>query len=399
MAWFEYEGVCPNGTAIAGRIEAEDREAARLMLSETLRLSVGDVRAATSPPRRAPVSDEDFIFFNEQLASLASAGMALDEGLQQLARDVTSPRLRRLIQDVVADLQRGQPLEEAIARRENQFPSLYGRVIRAGVQTGQLPATLLNLNQHLRLMGETRRILWETLTYPLVVLMMAFAIASFFFLMVAPKIREVYADFGAVLPSLTLLLMGVSDAYVTILIAVAAIGIGLLILWQLLRTTPGGRKIRETVAGAVPLFGRVYRASLVSRFVRSVATCVRAGLPLPESLRLAGGVTGSERMTDQADRLAAAVEQGQSIFDAAQLCPWIPGIFGYTLQAAIGRDAIPVALAELAATYESRATHLLALLRTVLFPTLVIVVGLILGTGIVAIFLPLVTLINSVSGG
>lgn len=399
MPWFEYEGTCLNGTAIAGRIEAESHDAACRMLTETMQLTISDLRAAATSPPRTPIGADDFIFFNEQLASLASAGIALDEGLQQIARDVTSPRLRRLIEAVAADLRRGEPLERAIARHEADLPVLYSRVIRAGVQSGQLSATLLSLNQHLRLMGETRRLLWETLTYPLFVLLLAMGIASLFLVFIVPKFREIFHDFGTQLPFVTMLLLDAADVFPTVLIVAGVAVVAAAVAWRILQTTPGGRAVREAIIAHIPVVGRVYRASLVARFVRSVATCVQAGITLPETLRLAGGVTGSPRIGIEAERAAVAVEQGRSVLDAEQKGAWIPGIFGYTVQVSLGRDALPAALLQLSRTYEARAVYIQGLLRALLLPTLVVVVGLMIGFGVIALFMPLVSLINCVSGG
>src|SRR5690606_32586374 len=107
MPWFEYEGQTPGGTAIAGRIEARTREAAMDELGHML-IEVRELRADADPSAQsAGLSENDFLFFNEQLASLSQAGIALDEGLALLARDIESPRLRRWIEGLVEDLRRG----------------------------------------------------------------------------------------------------------------------------------------------------------------------------------------------------------------------------------------------------------------------------------------------------
>jgi type II secretory pathway component PulF len=399
VPWFEYEGQCPNGTAISGRIEAENHDSAHEMLAKTMRLTVTDVRQVTSPPPPSPISENDLIFLNEQLASLASAGMVLDEGLEQLARDVHSKRLKRFIEAIVADLREGRPLDEAVARHESRLPVLYSRVIRAGVKGGNLAATLLGLNQHMRLMGQTRHVLWETLSYPIFLLIGAFAILTFFFLDLVPQFKEIYIDFGTDLPGPTMLMVGISDAFPQVLIGSAIVVAAAIVGWQLLRTTPTGRIFRESLFCHIPMIGRIYRASLVSRFVRSVATSVQVGIDLPEALKLAGGVTGSPGLIAEAERVADDVEQGEPIFQAAQLCTLIPPIFGYTVQVAAGRDALPSSLNQLAESYEARALHYHSLLRILLFPMIIVVVGGLIAFGVIGLWLPMVTLVNAVSGG
>jgi len=398
VSWFEYEGQCPGGTAITGRIEAENHEAATQILTEVMRVRLGDIREVKPAAPRAPIRDADFIFFNEQLASLASAGLALDEGLEQLARDIKSRRLRRFIEDVVADLRHGESIEQAIGKHEAQLPALYSRALRAGVQSGQLAGTLLGLNQHFRLMGQTRQILWEILSYPILLFVVGLTIVSLFFMKLVPQMAEIFSDFGTRLPWPTVLLIAVADAFPMILVVLAILVAGIAVGWQLLRMSPAGRSVRERIVGHLPIVGRIYRASLISRFVRSVATSVQAGITLPEALRLAGGVTGSPGLSVDAERVAGAVEQGQAVFTSVQTCRWIPALFGYAVQVAIGRDILTSSLMHLSEAYESQAAHAQSMLRVLLFPVVVVVVGGLIAFGVVGLFLPLVSLVNVVSG-
>ena len=399
MSWFEYEGLTPGGTAIAGRVEAGSRERAVEDLAQ-MRIEVRELRVAEAPPRgRAAISEDDLVFFNEQLASLAEAGIALDDGLAQMARDIESPRLRGWINALVADLRSGIPLDRAIAAREQGLPLLYSRVIRAGIDSGELPATLLNLNQHLRLAGNVRRLIWEVVSYPLLVACIALTVISAFFLLVVPHMKEIFADFGTALPGLTTLLLKTADHYPFILLGAGCAVVVLVAVWTSLRFSESGLSLREGILMCTPIIGRVYRASLIARFLRSVSIGVAAGIPLPQAMRLGGGATGSVRLAADAERLAAEAERGRSVFIASQTAGIIPPLFGFCVQVAVGRDALPTAISQLARSYENRAFHAQSMLRVLLFPLLVIVVGGFLAFAIVGMFLPLVTLINSVSSG
>lgn len=398
MPWFEYEGLTPGGTAVAGRIEAAEHDRAMESLAQ-MQVQVKELRAASPPDHsRARISEEDLVFFNEQLASLAKAGIALDEGLAQLARDVESPRLRKWINDVVADLRCGVSIDQAIARRQEGLPLLYSRVIQAGIQTGELPGVLLNLNQHLRLVGETRRLIWETASYPLLVAFLAFTVISFFFIWVVPGMKAIFKDFGASLPGLTLLMIWLSDHYVSVVLVLAILLGGLAFLIHSLKFSEGGLVFREQLVLSLPLFGRMKRASLIARFLRTVSTAIGSGLPLPQAMRLAAESTGHRALITDAERLAGEVEKGRSIFAANQSARLIPPLFGYCVQVATGREALPLAVGQLAKSYESRAVHVQGILRAVLLPAMVVALGFFLAFGVAAMFLPLVALVNSVSG-
>ena len=396
MAHFAYQAQCPNGSAISGVLEADSFDAAMQQLSQ-MQLEAVEL-TETKPPRSPrPIGGDDFIFFNEQLASLASAGICLDEGLQQLARDVESPRLRRAIRAVADEVQRGLPLDQAVAKHEGRLPVLYSRVVRAGVESGQLPATLLNLSQHLRLMTETKRIIVEALAYPLAAFAFAVAIVSLVMIFIVPMFEEMFMDFGTALPGATMLLIKVSRVFPQLAATVGGVAVAAVVIWFVLRASPGGRRIREAVTLAVPLIGPVVRASLICRFARSLALTVSSGVPLADSLRLAAGATGNATLDQDADLLASHVEQGQSPSVASEKTRLIPGMFGFVVDIAVGRNSLPESMFQLAKAYDLKAAHSQLMLRAWLIPLAVLFVGVTIGFCVLALFLPLVSLINSVS--
>lgn len=399
MPWFEYEGLTPGGTVVSGRLEAVDHDQAAKELVE-LRIDVRELRAASAPPAKAaPLSSEDLIFFNHQLASLAQAGIALDQGLAQLARDVESSRLKRWLEALVHDLQRGASLDEAIRARESGLPIFYSRIIKAGVESGQLAATLLNLNHHLRIMAETKRYIWEAATYPLIVISLAMLVVSLFMMMVVPKFQEIFTDFGTTLPGLTVWLLALGQVYIPFLIGLALTVVIVVVAWKALSYSQGGMRFRELLLSLLPFIGQIHRAALLSRFFRATATSIVTGISLPQSLRLAADTTGSVPLIDEAEQMAAEVEQGRSPFAAAQSMRVIPSLFGFCLQAGGTGDALPLAIARLADSYDARARNYQTLLRSVLSPILVLLLGGLLALIIIGVFLPLVQLLNAVSGG
>lgn len=399
MPWFEYEGLTPGGTPLTGRIEGADADAARAELGR-MQVSIRELRPAGSAPAGpARLSPDELIFFNQQLAGLAEAGLALDEGLAQLAQDVQSPRLRGWIAGVVEDLRRGMTIDQAFAAREAGLPVLYSQVVRAGVETGRLPVVLLNLNQHLQTAGTTRRLLWEAVSYPLVVGALALVVVSFFFTLVVPRFRSIFADFGTQLPGITVLALRIADNFLIILTVFAAAVVGLIALWHMLRWSPGGRQMRESLVLAVPLIGGIHRSSLIARFLRAVSVAVDTGMPLARAIRLSSDATGSTLLRVDAERLAGGLEHGLPIMQANQNARLIPPLFGYCVQAAGGRGDLSVAVGQLAQSYENRAVYGQSLIRALLLPVFILIIGNVLFFAILAMFLPLVHLINAVSSG
>lgn len=398
MKIFNYEGQCPGGTPIRGEIEAESFEEAVRRL-ETMRILDVQVTESARPRGGRPVGTDDFIFFNEQLASLADAGVALDRGMREIARDVRRGRLRNTINAIASDLERGVPLDEAIAARESALPVLYSRVVRAGVKSGNLSAALLNLSQHLRFIAQTRWVVFESLAYPLTVLVLALTIVSVMLCYLVPQFREIVYEFGVALPPISRAVFTFARVYPFLLLFGGAVAAVFFLIWLLLHGTPAQKRLREMLVFRVPIIGRLLHLSLVARYMRSVSVVTAGGIPLPEALRLAAEATGSSLLHRDAEQVACQVERGERATDACRTVRLLPPVLGFVIDTTAARNTLPEAMTEMAAAYEMRAAHQQGLVRTWLAPLALIITGIGVGMCVLAMFMPLLSLVSSVSGG
>lgn len=380
-----------------GTIESADEPAALALLAG-MGLQDVSLTLARTPVLRRPLGADDFIFFNEQLAALASSGIALEQGLRHLAKDIDSPRLRHTIDAVAANLERGAPLDEAVARESGKLPPLYGRVIRAGLSGGHLSSTLLNLSNHLRFLTHTRRLIVQALAYPGMVCLLAGGILCAILIWVVPSFEEIYKDFDVQLPRITWLLILLSHYVPQILIGFGVVAAAVVLFYLMTLGTAGGRALRERVVVGLPLVGRLVLDSLRARFLRGLAHGVQSGLPLPEALRLSAEAMGSAAGLSEAEAVARVVESGGTVMDATRTTKFVPPILGYVLQVCATPADAEQALIQLAEGYSSRAEHAQLVLCTWLPPAAIFVVGAFIALSILGIFLPLVRLVESVSG-
>jgi type IV pilus assembly protein PilC len=228
-------------------------------------------------------------------------------------------------------------------------------------------------------------------------LVLALAIWSLIMIFVVPTFEEIFLDFDTVLPGITVALIELAQVFPELLMTGGVAVVAVTAVWLTLRASPGGRRFRERVALAVPLIGPVVRDSLIARFARSLALTVSSGVPLPESLRLAAGATGSGTLERDAELLASQVEQGEPVAAASRKARVIPRMFGFVAEVGSARASLSESMFQLAKAYDARATHSQSMLRAWLVPLAVIVVGVAIGFCILALFMPLVSLINSVS--
>lgn len=396
MALFEYRSCTTAGRLMSGTIEAATIDQARQSLDE-LGLQVTEVEQARAPASPKAVGHNEFMLFNEQLASLTKAGIPLERGLRELAADAGSAKMKSLITEIAGDLERGVAIDQAVEKHQKHFPPLYGLILKSGVETGRLSEMLANLNRHLRIEQRTKRIVLEALCYPAVVICAAAVIITMVFVNIIPSYREVLVDMSdgkAGLPFLTQLIINASE-YVGAFWAVTGAIIGVLIfIWVSLSATPAGRRSKERFLMGLPMLGRVYKSGLLARMAEAMSVLVNAGCRMDTAVELAGQSSSSEVLKLDCAILAGQLREGFNILEAGMNCRAIPRLFLYSIQLGSQRNELKSNLRGLGQMYSSKTYSLQSQLQAILLPVLIIGVGLVVGVIILAMFLPMVKMIE-----
>jgi len=398
MATFEYNALTSAGRLMKGTIEAGSREEAGELLTQ-MQLTVNSVEKAKAEKPKTAVGRNEFLLFNQQLASLTKAGIPLERGLRELASDVSSKSMRKLIDDITNELEAGESIEKAFEKRQKAFPPLYGRILKAGVETGRLSEMLTSLNRHLEMANQTRRIIFEATSYPAVVLTLGAIIVTAIFLIIIPQFGSILVDMtvGERLPKLTRLFLSMAENVVPFWIIVGLFIAAIVFIFMMLSTFSAGRRFKESIFMKIPVIGRVYRSSVLSRMAEAMAMMVAAGCDMPACLRLASGAAGSEKIILESETLAGQVEQGTNILEAGQFCKMIPRLFLYSIQLGTQRNELQDNLYSLSQMYAEQARCSQARLQAVLLPIMLIVVGGILAMAILAMFLPMIQIVTTLS--
>jgi type IV pilus assembly protein PilC len=398
MATFEYNALTLAGRLMKGTIEAGSRDEAGELLTQ-MQLTVNSVEKAKTEKPKTAVGRNEFMLFNQQLASLTKAGIPLERGLRELASDVGSKSMRKLIDSVASDLEAGVRIDEAFEKRQRAFPSLYGRILKAGVETGRLSEMLTSLNRHLEMANQTRRIIFEATSYPAVVLVLGSIIVTAIFLTIIPQFGPILSDISdwRSLPALTRLFLNMAKNVIPFWIIVGLSIAAIIFIFMMLSTFSAGRRLKESIFIKIPVIGMVYRSSVLSRMAEAMAMMVAAGCDMPACLRLASGAAGSEKLILESETLAGQVEQGTNILEAGQFCKIIPRLFLYSIQLGTQRNELQDNLHSLSQMYAEQARCGQARLQAVLLPIMLIVVGGILATTILAMFLPMIRIITTLS--
>jgi type IV pilus assembly protein PilC len=394
---FGYRAISPDGKPISGTIDAVSiTDAAKQLAS--LRLTGVQMEQGNSPPKARALRGDDFFAFNQQLAQLTAAGLPVEQGLRLIAAELRRGPMKRTLEMVASDLESGKTLPQAIDAHRNQFPALYGHLVDAGIRAGNLPRILLNLGRHLTLVRRLQATLWRTFSYPIVVLC-AFCAMTFFILMrVIPQFQDSFHEFGARLPVLTQIVMNTSVFVNQQAGAIIAGMVGLLALGALILYLVGReRSFAEMILLKLPLIGPILRRNLISRWCDAVGLGVEAGMDLPAAISMADDAIGSSGLKSDGQAIVSAVSAGRPI-TAAHTGRILPPMVVAAIDLSSKSNELPRGLATLSHLYEQQAELRLGAVEVVLTPLVIVLIGLMIGTMSLAVFSPIISLIDAISG-
>jgi type II secretory pathway component PulF len=397
MATFEYNALTSAGRLMKGTIEASSQDEANELLQQ-MQLVVNSIEKAKLKKPKTAIGRNEFMLFNQQLASITKAGIPLERGLRELATDIGSKSMRKLVEAIADELEAGVSIEEAFEKRQKRFPPLYGRILKAGVETGRLSEMLTSLNRHLEMANQTRRIIFEAMSYPAVILTLGAIIITGVFLFIIPQFGVILEEMaGGRLPALTTVFLNMAKNVVPFWTTVGLIIAAIVCAFVILSASEEGRRFKESLLLRVPVIGRVYHSSVLSRMAEAMAIMVAAGCDMPASLRLSSGAAGSEKLILESEGLAGQIEQGANILEAGQFCRVMPRLFLYSIQLGTQRNELQDNLYSLGQMYAEQARCGQARLQAVLLPVMLIGVGGFLALTILSMFLPMIQIITTLS--
>lgn len=407
---FRYEAVDSQGRSVRGTIDAASEAAGREQLN-SLALTVRHFEAAVAD-RVGPLGTEDLTVFNEQLAQLARAGLPVEEGLRLLALDMSRGKLKRAVDALSADLAQGKSLSEAIARQRSAFPPLYANLVEAGIRCNNLPGVLFGLSRHLDLTRQIRSAITRAVAYPAVVLIAILCISALLSAYVLPQLLAMFdpratMDWGmswrrGPAPPPSVPMVTVAAQYfglVAPFLAGGAVATALLFaaLWPLVRSTSFGRWMSDQVLTRLPLVGRPLRYSLVGRWCDVASIGVGSGLDLPTALTTAADAVGSSRLHRDTRTLIETHSAGRGL-DSVSKLDLLPTSIPGAMQLALGTQQLAQTLATLRDIYLRQAQTRARMIPMTLMPILILLMAILIGGILMAVFVPILRLLNNLVG-
>jgi len=397
MTTFSYQARDASGKIVTGIQEAlnEDNAVTSLMSRGLMVLSLQQ-KAAVSRSRKKTwtVKETDLVLFTRQLSTMIEAGISLVQAMTALYDQCDPKRqknLRHIISDVTTRVQGGETFNESIAKHPRVFDRLFVSMVKAGEHGGLLAEILDRLAGFLEASARLRKKVKSAMTYPVIVICIAFAITIFLLVKVVPIFGEIFKDFGAKLPAPTQFLIDVSDFmrnewYFLIL------GFGGAFLGS-----TRGKQFADRWKLKLPIFGPLIHKICMSRFSRTFAQLIRSGVPILEVLDIVGGASGNHIVETSIKGVSADVEKGDNLSVALSKKPIFPPMMLRMVSAGESTGKIDTMLEKMADFWDEEIEAMLDALTSLIEPLLIVFLGVIVGGIVIAMFLPIFKLNEVVS--
>jgi type IV pilus assembly protein PilC len=395
---FTWEGRDRRGAKVAGETRAQSITMVR---ADLRRQGVSPTKVKKKPQPlfsgRKKITSTDLAIFSRQLATMMSAGVPLVQAFDIVGRGHENPAMQDLILAIKQDIENGTSMALAMGKYPLQFDDLVCNLVAAGEQAGVLDVLLDKIATYKEKTESIKGKIKKAMFYPAAVIAVAIIVSAVLLIFVIPQFKDLFASFGADLPAFTLLVIGLSDAlqkwWWAVLLGLGAVG------YVIVNTFKRSRAFREAVdrtALKIPIIGPILNKAALARFARTLSTMFAAGVPLVEALDSVSGATGNIVYQNAVMKMREEVATGQSL----QLSMRQQDLFPHMViqMTAIGEESgsLDDMLAKVADFYEEQVDNAVDSLSSLLEPLIMVVIGGLVGSLIIAMYLPIFKLASVV---
>jgi type IV pilus assembly protein PilC len=362
--------------------------------------TAGVRRALGGQTRARKIKTEDFLLFNQQLSALLRAGLPILQAIGILRKRVPNERLRLVLEDVEEKVRAGQALSQAFAAQGDSFPRIYVASILAGERSGSLDEVLLRYVSYQKTIAEARRKIKKSLTYPAFLVTASIGLVMVLSTYVIPQFMKLYSGVGATqLPTVTIVVVSTAEFIRSNLTWLIPTILGTLIFILYWRRTPTGRLAIDRWILKTPVAGETVRQMTIAQFTRSLATLLAGGITLPESVEIA-----SESITNRALRTASSgvltgIREGRSFTESLESSGWMSELALDMIGVGERSGALREMLDEVANFYDSELDVRLNTITTFIEPIILVFMGSLVMTILLAMYLPLFYMIGNMGSG
>ncbi len=338
--------------------------------------------------------------FTRQMSTLVNAGLPLMRALRVLQRQEKNPALRDAVVQMAESIESGSTFAEALAAHPKIFDRLFVNMVKAGEIGGVLDVVLARLAEFQEKAEKIKGKVKSAMTYPIVVLVMALSILGFLMTYIVPKFADIFGDLmgGKGMPALTQFVMTASDTMVNRFPLVLIVLVVIVVVLKLLAKTEKGRLGIDQFKLHAPVFGTLISKNSISRFTRTLGTLMSAGVPVLQALNIVKETVGNEVIAKAVTTIHDAVKEGENMAPPIASSKVFPPMVVSMVEVGEETGALPDMLMKIADSYDDDVDNAVAAMTSIIEPLLIIFLAVVVGTIVIALFMPLVSIIGGLSG-
>ncbi|MDB5168246.1 MAG: putative Type pilus assembly protein PilC [Candidatus Saccharibacteria bacterium] len=343
------------------------------------------------------ITTKDKIVFTRQLATLIGAGLPLSQSMHTVLEQTPNKRLQGVIEDIVASIEGGKSLTESFSKHPEVFDKVFLALISAGEASGTLDDSLRRVAAQQEKDAATMGKIKGALTYPIIVLVVIFAVMGFMLLTVVPQVEKLYDDLNKPLPWLTQGMVSMADFMITYWwLVIIILVVGIYFLRQYLRTASGIRAM-DIFKLNVPLFGGMFRKLYMARLSRTGQTLLSTGVAMLDMLRITSDAVNNTVIADSVNRAAEKVKGGKALSESLKAEDYILPLVPQMIKIGEQSGKIDEMMGKAAQVYEDELDEEIKTISTAIEPVLMVVLAVVAGGMVGAILFPIYSLVNTIS--
>jgi type IV pilus assembly protein PilC len=346
--------------------------------------------------QRKKVKSKILMIFTRQLATLIDSGLPLLRSLNVLAKQERDKVLKNTINKIADSVQSGNTFSDALALHPRIFNDLYVNMVKAGEVGGVLELVLNRLSEFQEKAAKIKNKVVAAMVYPGIVMTMAVAIMGFLLVFIVPKFELIFHDLlgDKPLPPVTRFVIGTSDFLKNHGLIVLGIVVAAVTLYKFIGRTRGGRLVIDSFKLRMPLFGNLNRKTAISRFARTLGTLVTSGVPILQALNITRETAGNSSIARAISQVHESVKEGESIVQPLEASRTFPPMVVSMVDVGEETGKLPEMLLKIADVYDDEVDNAVAAITSMLEPIMIVFLAVIVGTIVLALFTPLISIIT-----
>src|SRR6266516_1543821 len=388
-------GYFPTNVYEEGKGGGRDGKAAK-RAAKAARISQPRERKGIVLFQRKKVKPKILMIFTRQLATLIDSGLPLLRSLNVLAKQERDPVLKNTINKLADSVQGGSTFSESLAQYPIIFNDLYVNMVKAGEVGGVLELVLTRLAEFQEKAAKIKNKVVAAMVYPLIVITMAMAIMGFLLVFIVPKFEAIFHDMlgNKPLPVITQFVIGASNFVKNHGLLLVGAVVATVAAYRFIGRTRGGRYVIDRFKLSMPLFGDLNRKTAISRFSRTLGTLVTSGVPLLQALHITRETAGNAAIADAIAKVHDSVKEGESIVQPLEASRAFPPMVVSMIDVGEETGQLPEMLLKIADVFDDEVDNAVAAITSMLEPIMIVFLAVIVGTIVLALFTPLISIIS-----